>query len=118
MDKKFLLTASFGGSDEDGISTSSTAISFFDTIEEALEAAKEDLSDCAYNLAESFCDEDDEEAMEEFANNYIKYYVHETENPEAFLKEVGDSVVILEHEYVSSDDSWSHENIYMLTKLN
>ena len=118
MDKKYLLTASFGGHDEDGMSTSSIALGFYDTLEDALARAKEDLEDCGWTLAESFCDEDDRQEMEDFVDNYVNYYQHEVEGVESYLKEVGDSSVILEHEYVSSDDSWEHSNIYMVTRLN
>lgn len=117
--KKYLLVSSLANSDiGEAISVSSKALGFYDTIEDALTRAKEDLKDSAWTYAEDFCDVDASESeLQYYVDNYLSGYQVESKDITNFLKELGDSKIILHHEFVSNDESWSESSNYIIIRL-
>ena len=118
--KKYMLIASCGmREDDDGtVDVYSLPIGFFDTYEEALEEAKEDLIGEAQNQAECLYDpEDDEEDYNNFVSEYTEQqYVSTYPDEELETLKIGDQRPILESSYYAA--SWAHIHTYYIVKLN
>ena len=117
--KKYMLVAACGmREDDDGtVDVYSLPIDFFDTYEEALEEAKEDLKGEAQNQAECFYDpEDDEEAYDDFVAEYVKDpYIPTYPQEELDSLRIGDQRLVLESSYYS--DSWGNVHAYYIVRL-
>ena len=101
--EKYMLIASCGiREDDDGtVDVYSVPTGFFDTYEEALEEAKEDLIGEAQNQAECLYDpEDDEEDYNNFVSEYTEQqYVSTYPDEELETLKIGDQRPILESSY-------------------
>lgn len=122
---KYLLNLSTAIQDEnEALNVYSSVIGFFDTIEEARKAAKEDLRmEAEGSIADGYYDPEDfdtEEEYEEAVNDYIEDYLSETSyynnlKEEDFDEGKQTSYPILEHTYVA--DYWQEAHLYTLIKI-
>lgn len=117
MQKYLLFTTGTGYNNDDDMLSNSGAclIDDFDTVEECIKKAREDLlaeaTDTASNAVDEPTDEDE-------VNDYIQMYLHDTkvfELTEIDFPRIGASRNIIESEYHS--DMWCNSRVYTVVRI-
>lgn len=115
--KKYLLFTTATGADDKSISNSGAClIDDFDTVEECIKRAREDLLEEATDVAIDMADSNDEDEV----NDYIQMYLHDTtifdDLTDADFTRVGACRNIIESEYHS--DFWCDSRVYTVVRIS